>query len=392
MNGIDEMRDDFSASTKENLAKRVGYKCSNPDCRQLTCGPQKSPFKSLNVGVAAHITAASPDGPRYDNSLTAEKRKYILNGIWLCQKCAKLVDNDPIGYTVEKLNHWKSEAEKEALQEIEGTRKTLGGGNLNAFKEIVKQVTTIANKLGPDYHAVEIHSEQAERTLNLLIKQRSLTPDKVQHGLISLVEQITVGDLIYTKKYICAEILYWASRVHASKIETLPLAREYLRKLCEINPEKDTRIIDALILETEGDTDGSLRILRDIDDADGRSTFFVVYKRKRGDESALVWFDEQPDRDIPDFFNGIGWANLAITLAQKDRWAEAAERLLAIQDYTEQWPDLAFVEGVINTSLLLPDEIRPYALEMGIFDQRIRTSEGSTACLLYTSPSPRDRS
>src|SRR5437899_8109263 len=56
------MRDEFSVGTKELLAKRVGYRCSNPECRQPTSGPQEDPAKVVNIGVAAHITAASPDG------------------------------------------------------------------------------------------------------------------------------------------------------------------------------------------------------------------------------------------------------------------------------------------------------------------------------------------
>jgi hypothetical protein len=64
------MRDDFPTLIKEMLAKRVGYRCSNPGCRKPTSGPQEDPSKAVNVGVAAHITAASPNGPRYDPSLT----------------------------------------------------------------------------------------------------------------------------------------------------------------------------------------------------------------------------------------------------------------------------------------------------------------------------------
>ena len=30
------MRGDFTARTKDTLAKRVGYRCSNPHCRQTT--------------------------------------------------------------------------------------------------------------------------------------------------------------------------------------------------------------------------------------------------------------------------------------------------------------------------------------------------------------------
>ena len=61
------MRDDFKNSIKDKLAKRVGYRCSNSDCRKPTSGPQTEPSGVVNVGVAAHITAASSGGPRFDS-------------------------------------------------------------------------------------------------------------------------------------------------------------------------------------------------------------------------------------------------------------------------------------------------------------------------------------
>jgi hypothetical protein len=48
----------------------------------------------IDVGVAAHITAASPGGPRFDPNLSDKERASATNGIWLCQNCAKLIDND----------------------------------------------------------------------------------------------------------------------------------------------------------------------------------------------------------------------------------------------------------------------------------------------------------
>jgi hypothetical protein len=113
------MRNDFSNQTKAILAKRVGFRCSNPHCRQLTSGPHTEPTGSINIGVAAHITAASPGGPRYDVYISAEKRKSQDNGIWLCEKCAKLVDSDEVRYTVGKLREWKRIAEAETLKQIE---------------------------------------------------------------------------------------------------------------------------------------------------------------------------------------------------------------------------------------------------------------------------------
>ncbi len=72
----------------------------------------------VNVGVASHITAASPDGPRYDPSLTPEQRRHQSNGIWLCQNHGKLVDSDSGHFTVEKLREWKRQAEHRSFREI----------------------------------------------------------------------------------------------------------------------------------------------------------------------------------------------------------------------------------------------------------------------------------
>jgi hypothetical protein len=54
-------------------------------------------------------------------------------------------------------------------------------------------------ELGPDHYVVEAHSERAERELSLLLKQRSLTPDRVHQELIALAQRITDGDLRHVK-------------------------------------------------------------------------------------------------------------------------------------------------------------------------------------------------
>lgn len=113
------MRDDFLADVKDTLAKRAGVKCSNPNCRRQTSGPQVHPEKSVNIGVAAHIHAASPGGARYDPFMTPETRRSIENGIWLCQVCAKLVDNDESRYTAALLRKWKQVSEVAALLDVE---------------------------------------------------------------------------------------------------------------------------------------------------------------------------------------------------------------------------------------------------------------------------------
>jgi hypothetical protein len=119
------VRDNFSAKTIRTLADRVGYLCSNPDCRRPTSGPALAEDKAVNVGVAAHITAASPGGPRYDESLPQEERRSASNAIWLCHICAKLIDSDIPRFPTDLLRKWKQDAIERAFTAI----ATSGSGN-----------------------------------------------------------------------------------------------------------------------------------------------------------------------------------------------------------------------------------------------------------------------
>ncbi len=116
-------RDEFASKIKENLARRAGHQCSNPSCGVVTSGPHQDEDRAINVGVAAHITAASPGGPRYNEFLTPEERSSITNAIWLCQKCAKLIDSDVKSYNEELIRIWKRQHEASIKAQIEGTTK-----------------------------------------------------------------------------------------------------------------------------------------------------------------------------------------------------------------------------------------------------------------------------
>lgn len=111
-------RDEFSSPIKKLLAQRVGYKCSFPDCRKSTSGPNSNPSKSINNGVAAHITAAKEGGPRYDARLTVEERKSADNGIWMCTYHANLIDKDSQQFDQNLIKEWKLKAEQDALAEL----------------------------------------------------------------------------------------------------------------------------------------------------------------------------------------------------------------------------------------------------------------------------------
>lgn len=102
-----KVRDNFTAQTVKFLRERVNNFCSNPDCRRLTSEPKQGGASGINLtGVAAHICAASSLGPRYDESMSTEARKDISNGIWLCNRCARLIDIEPNVYPTELLQQF----------------------------------------------------------------------------------------------------------------------------------------------------------------------------------------------------------------------------------------------------------------------------------------------
>ena len=102
----------------------------------------------------------------------------------------------------------------------------------------------------------------------------------------------------------------------------------------------------------------------------------MVLIRSHGKSSALAWMEAQPEHNEICFFTGLGWQNVAVTLCEMGMWERAATFLETASQCADHWPDLAFVEGVINAALLLPVESRSLALQMNVFHPNIRRFRG----------------
>ena len=122
-------RDDFTATVVAALGKRAAFICSNPNCRKQTIAPSSADdLKFLYIGAAAHITAASQNGPRYDSDMKAEDRGAITNGIFLCRSCADLIDkNQGLDFTADELRSWKADHEKWVSANLNKTPGGVGG-------------------------------------------------------------------------------------------------------------------------------------------------------------------------------------------------------------------------------------------------------------------------
>ncbi|RSN83360.1 hypothetical protein EA770_07135 [Acinetobacter baumannii] len=102
----------FTERTIILLRSRAANTCSNPTCKKLTTSAQIMDIsKLMNIGVAAHICAASPNGPRFDKLMDSKSVSSIENAIWLCGPCSQIIDREPKLYPVEVLKQWKKEAE-----------------------------------------------------------------------------------------------------------------------------------------------------------------------------------------------------------------------------------------------------------------------------------------
>lgn len=102
---------EFTEKTARQLGERVAYMCSKPDCRLLTIRARSGSESVLKKGKACHIHSASMNGPRFDPDMSDAECKSAANGIWLCDICAREVDDDASEYSQQVLREWKNKSE-----------------------------------------------------------------------------------------------------------------------------------------------------------------------------------------------------------------------------------------------------------------------------------------
>lgn len=107
------MRDNFTSATKSNLAFSANMRCVRPSCGVVTHIYDHQAGRIVNLhGHAAHLSAASTLGPRFDDDLTDAQRRHFNNGAWLCANCATLIDrlHNRDEYSIERLRAWQQTA------------------------------------------------------------------------------------------------------------------------------------------------------------------------------------------------------------------------------------------------------------------------------------------
>lgn len=149
---VSTSRDNFAEKTKSRLAARAGYRCSMTGCGVATVGPSDESSEAVvNVGVAAHICAAAPNGRRYDPKMTAAERSGIHNGIWMCSTHSVEIDRDESRYTSDVLRNMKAERERHAASELNAGKGAFHGTDLIAIGPNVVGVGELVGTSGCEW-------------------------------------------------------------------------------------------------------------------------------------------------------------------------------------------------------------------------------------------------
>ena len=216
----------------------------------------------------------------------------------------------------------------------------------------------------PDPITQKAHTDQAEKALSQILILRAFDPQRARKNIQALRRRVShEGNLLAASTSTKNRVLYWTARLCADDPETRASARSLRDELRQTDPDRDLSIVDALLAEGDGNTNEALHLLRDSDDPDSRTALFALLIRSQDRRDALAWYAEQAALDDGQFFTAVGWKNWAICMAKVGQWKEAAQRLLSFESRWQEMPVLAFIEGIINAAMLLPDEHRERALE-----------------------------
>lgn len=185
---MSDLRDNFPKSVVEAISKRASYICSNPECRSNTLAPsQADDSKFILTGIASHICAASPRGPRYDPTMLSEQRSSILNAIFLCATCSVMIDkNNGDDFPAKILRDWKDTHESWVTKNL----NKRGSGSPSMTFNVSSHSQTGGITAGI------VHIGEQRRRLNdpLRAQIRQLLPNKDENVVVQSLLNDTEAD------------------------------------------------------------------------------------------------------------------------------------------------------------------------------------------------------
>ena len=221
------------------------------------------------------------------------------------------------------------------------------------ISRIDERLDQLTQRISPisDPHTRSAHTEIAKKELARILAFRAVIPARTRSDVQTLLQRLDAGDLAAADEEVKHDVRYWTARLCASDSETLDVARALRAQIRDREPDRDLSIVDALICDVDGDSDGAVRLLRDRDDPDSRTALFGVLARSRGADTALGEFAKAIASADAGLFTAVGWRNWATSMTEVGQWQEAADVLARLDAPWSGASALAFVEGIINAQL-----------------------------------------
>lgn len=134
----------IALKTRVLLWGRAAARCAFPGCtKELVHDATGADDESL-IGDAAHIVAESDDGSRGQSPLTAEERMKYANLILMCKNHHKVIDDQYVEWTVEKLTALKKAHEADVRSRLSEPEKKRITAN-EAYATIVDEWMTLVD-------------------------------------------------------------------------------------------------------------------------------------------------------------------------------------------------------------------------------------------------------
>lgn len=234
----------FSKNTMITLYKRAGEHCCI--CKKITTKPHSDPEKFHNLGEAAHICGIK-DAPnlRFNEKLSLKELKSSRNGIWLCQTCHHIIDNDEKTFTVEKLNEIKSSHEI-LIAKIQESGESLMP-MLNGKEREVRRYQKIISEIEAEMEEKDVlYNEELNKikfALSSISKEREFLDNqlsKIKKEIIDLDNEILQKALLEEKDITKALEILDEEKLDYNEIK---LAR--------------SRVLRARLLISNGDREGA---------------------------------------------------------------------------------------------------------------------------------------
>ena len=95
------------------------------------------------TGIICHIRARSRGGPRYNPKQTEEQRHAFENLVLMCSRHSKVIDSEPLRYTVKVIEGFKADHEQPAENELSVTQSRQVDLILNAYRDTYITATNV---------------------------------------------------------------------------------------------------------------------------------------------------------------------------------------------------------------------------------------------------------